>query len=138
MKQRHRLLISTSLRSGRRRGGRGEEVSGSLLLADLLPGERRLEVVAQMELPESPHLPGRRSVRGVADFAGCVAACNTSQLFLIDHDLETILDVYSERRFGDIHSIAAHDGASEAYPRRAYSRATGEPRRCRIAPSGRF
>lgn len=104
----YRVLIGTSLRSGRRRGGRGEEISGSLLLADLDTDRRRLDVLAQVALPPSPHLGGRRSVRGVAAFAGGVAACNTSQLFLLDREIGQVLEVYSERRFGDIHSIASH------------------------------
>ncbi len=106
----HRILLTTSLRSGRRTGGRGEEVSGSLLLGEIDTELLTFRVDRQIELPESPHLPGRRSVRGVALFNGGVAACNTSQVFLLDPELREILGVYSEPRFGDLHSLAARDG----------------------------
>src|SRR5215213_8702632 len=106
----HRILLSTALRSGRRAGGRGEEVSGSLLLGELDVERGVFRVLRQVELPESPHLAGRRSVRGIALFAGGVAACNTSQVFLWDRELERVLAVHSEPRFGDLHSLAAQDG----------------------------
>lgn len=106
----HRILLSTALRSGRRAGGHGEEVSGSLLLGDLDVERGVFRILRQVELPESPHLAGRRSVRGIALFAGGVAACNTSQVLLLDPDLERILAVCSEPRFGDLHSLAARDG----------------------------
>lgn len=110
MERHHRILLSTALRSGRRAGGRGEEVSGSLLLGELDVERGVFRVLRQVELPESPHLAGRRSVRGIALFAGGVAACNTSQVFLLDRELERILAVHSEPRFGDLHSLAAEDG----------------------------
>ncbi len=104
------ILLSTSLRSGRRAGGHGEEVSGSLVAGEVDLEAGTLRVERQVDLPESPHLPGRRSVRGIAPFADGVAATNTSQLFLLDRELTRILDCHSERRFGDIHSLAARDG----------------------------
>lgn len=107
---RSRILLSTSLRSGRRAGGRGEEVSGSLLSGELDVERRRLTVERQIDLPESPHLPGRRSVRGVAFFAGGVAACTTSEVFLLDPELRGILRSGSDPRFGDLHSLAVRDG----------------------------
>lgn len=110
MARHHRILLTTSLRSGRRTGGRGEEVSGSLLAGELDVEGRRLTVTHQRQLPESPHLPGRRSVRGVAPFAGGVAAANTSQVFLLDGALSEVHRVASERRFGDLHSLATRDG----------------------------
>ena len=75
-------MLSTSIRSARRVSGHGEEVSGSLLIGRLDIGEQTFTVSRQLELPESPHLPGRRSVRGVARFAGGIAACNTSSAVL--------------------------------------------------------
>lgn len=110
LRRRHRILLSTALRNGQRVGGRGEEVSGSLLLGDLDVERGTFQVIRQAELPESPHLAGRRSVRGVALFADGITACNTSQVFLLDAGLERILQVYSEPRFGDLHSLAARDG----------------------------
>jgi hypothetical protein len=110
VQRRHRILISTALRNGQRVGGRGEEISGSLLLGELDLERQTFEVVRQAELPESPHLSGRRSVRGVALFAGGVAVCNTSQVFLLDAALERIERIYSEPRFGDLHSLASRDG----------------------------
>jgi len=110
MQRYHRLAVSTSLRSGRRAGARGEEISGSLLIGYLDLQESAFRVTHQRELPESPHLPGRRSVRGVACFGSVLAACNTSQLFLLDADTREIVAVYSDERLGDIHSICAHDG----------------------------
>lgn len=110
MERHPRILLSTSLRSGRRTGGRGEEVSGSLLSGELDVERGVFRVLRQIELPESPHLAGRRSVRGIALFAGGVAACNTSQVFLLDRDLDRVLAVHSEPRFGDLHSLAAQDG----------------------------
>ncbi|HXO21403.1 MAG TPA: hypothetical protein VOA87_15935 [Thermoanaerobaculia bacterium] len=106
----YRVLVSTSLRSGRRVGGRGEEVSGSLLLGEVDTVEGSFRALRQVELPPSPHRAGRRSVRGVAPFAGGIAACNTSQLFLFDRELDGILAVFSDRRFGDLHSIVLRDG----------------------------
>lgn len=114
----HRILLSTALRSGRRVGGHGEEVSGSLLLGELDVAERLFRVERQADLPESPHLAGRRSVRGVALFAGGVAACTTSEVFLLDRDLKEIRAAVSDPRFGDLHSLAARDG-------RLYVAATG-------------
>jgi hypothetical protein len=110
VQRRHRILISTALRNGQRVGGRGEEISGSLLLGELDVERRTFEVIRQAELPESPHLSGRRSVRGVALFAGGIAVCNTSQVFLLDDELERIEHVHSEPRFGDLHSLASRDG----------------------------
>lgn len=107
----HRVLLTTSLRSGRRVDGRGEEVGGSLLLGtvDIEEGSFRLE--RQIDLPESPHKPGRRrSARGVALFAGGVAACNATQVFLLDSELQSIRASCSERRLDDIHSLAVRDG----------------------------
>jgi hypothetical protein len=106
----HRILLSTALRSGRRVGGHGEEVSGSLLLGELDIEECLFRVERQTDLPESPHLAGRRSVRGVAPFAGGFAACTTSQVFLLDRELREVRAVVSDPRFGDLHSLAAHDG----------------------------
>ena len=103
-------MLSTSLRSHKRSGGHGEEVSGSLLLGELDTREQVLRVTHQRELPASPHLPGRHSVRGVARFGSGLAACNTSQLFLLDREAREILGVYSEQRFGDIHSVCARNG----------------------------
>jgi len=114
----HRILLSTALRSGRRVGGHGEEVSGSLLLGTLDVEERLFRVERQADLPESPHLAGRRSVRGVALFAGGVAACTTSEVYLLDPDLQEIRAAVSDPRFGDLHSLAARDG-------RLYVAATG-------------
>lgn len=110
MRRHHQILLTTSLRSGRRTGGRGEEVSGSLLRGEVDLERLTFRIDRQTELPESPHLPGRRSVRGVALFAGGVAACTTSEVFLLDPELREILAVYSEPRFGDLHSLAARDG----------------------------
>lgn len=110
MERRHRILLSTALRSGRRVGGHGEEVSGSLLLGELDVERRVFRVGRQADLPESPHLAGRRSVRGIAPFAGGVAACNTSQVFLLSPDLAEIRAVCSDPRFGDLHSLAVSDG----------------------------
>jgi hypothetical protein len=106
----HRVLLTTSLRSGRRTEGRGEEVGGSLLLGtvDIEAGTFRLE--RQIDLPESPHKPGRRSARGVALFAGGIAACNATQVFLLDADLEHVRACRSERRLSDIHSLVVRDG----------------------------
>lgn len=118
MERFHRILLSTALRSGRRVGGHGEEVSGSLLLGTLDVEKRVFRVERQADLPESPHLAGRRSVRGVALFAGGVAACTTSEVFLLDPDLQEIRAAVSEPRFGDLHSLAARDG-------RLYVAATG-------------
>jgi hypothetical protein len=106
----HRILLSTALRSGRRVGGHGEEVSGSLLRGELDVEERRFRVEKQIDLPESLHLAGRRSVRGIALFAGGVAACTTSEVVLLDEDLSQVRAVLSEPRFGDLHSLAVRDG----------------------------
>ncbi|NKC10709.1 MAG: hypothetical protein GKR94_00440 [Gammaproteobacteria bacterium] len=110
------VLISTSLRSGRReresgkddRGedDRGEEISGSLLLATVDSQKHTCTVLRQLELPPSPHRLGRNSVRGVAEFAGGYIACNTTQMFALDQDLRRIEASVSDRRFGDIHSVA--------------------------------
>lgn len=104
------IVLSTSLRSGRRAGGRGEEVSGSVIAGEVDLERLTLRVDRQVDLPQSPHLPGRSSARGIAAFAGGIAACNTSQLFLLDRELTRVLDRYSERRFGDLHSVAARNG----------------------------
>lgn len=118
MERFHRILLSTALRSGRRVGGHGEEVSGSLLLGTLDLEERVFRVERQTDLPESPHLAGRRSVRGVALFAGGVAACTTSEVYLLDPDIQEIRAAVSTPRFGDLHSLAARGG-------RLYVAATG-------------
>jgi len=107
---RYRTMLSTSIRNGRRAGGHGEEVSGSLLIGELDSEARTFTVERQFELPQSPHLPGRRSVRGIARFAGGIAACNTSQLFLLDEESGAIRRVFSDRRLGDVHSICARNG----------------------------
>jgi hypothetical protein len=110
MRRHYQVMLSTSIRSARRVSGHGEEVSGSLLIGKLDIGEQTFTVSRQLELPESPHLPGRRSVRGVARFAGGIAACNTSQLFLLDEETNRVRCIYSERRFGDLHSICPRNG----------------------------
>jgi hypothetical protein len=110
VESRHRILLSTALRSGRRAGGHGEEVSGSLLAGEVDTGRLVFRVERQTDLPESPHLPGRRSVRGLALFADGIAACTTSEVFLLDESLEHVRAVCSEPRFGDLHSLAARDG----------------------------
>jgi hypothetical protein len=105
----HEVLVTTSLRTGRRVEQRGEEVCGSLLhgVVDLEEGSFRL--LQRLDLPPSPHRPSRRSVRGAAPFAGGIAVCNSTQLFLYDDRLEEVRAVWSERRLGDIHSIAVRD-----------------------------
>jgi hypothetical protein len=110
MRPSHRVLLTTSLRSGRRTDGRGEEVGGSLLLGtvDIEEGVFRLE--RQIDLPESPHKPGRRSARGVALFAGGIAACNATEIFLLDGGLQGVRSSRSERRLDDIHSLVVRDG----------------------------
>lgn len=110
MPRHFQIVLSTSLRSGRRAGGRGEEVAGSVILGEVDLDELALRVHRQIDLPQSPHLPGRSSARGVAAFADAIAACNTSQLFLLDRELTRVLDCYSEPRFGDLHSVAARNG----------------------------
>lgn len=109
MKRYYKLLISTSLRSGRRIDGRGEETSGDLLIGYLDIDRHTLFVERQVDVPRSPHRPGRNSVRGVARFGDGFAVCNNSEVFLFDAELETIRRRHSERRFGDIHSIVVHD-----------------------------
>ncbi|NKC10710.1 MAG: hypothetical protein GKR94_00445 [Gammaproteobacteria bacterium] len=106
----YRVALTTSLRSGGRSGGRGEEISGSVIAGWLDPEQALFTVQRQLDLPESPHLAGRRSLRGIAPFADGVAVCNTSQLFLLDNELRAITGCFSDRRFGDIHSIASHGG----------------------------
>jgi len=106
----YQVLITTSLRSGRRVDGQGEEVSGSLLLGTVDTEALSFSLIKQVEVPQSPHRRGRNSVRGVARFADGFAVCNTTQLFLFDRKLERITGSYSEKRFGDIHSLAVRDG----------------------------
>ncbi len=110
MAETYRILLTTSLRSGRRDGGAGEEVSGSLILGELSVERRTFRALRQIELPGSPHRPGRSSARGVAPFAGGLAVANSTQVFLFDRDLDRIERVVSEPRFGDLHSLAARDG----------------------------
>lgn len=110
MKRYHQVLVTTSLRSGRRSGERGEEVSGSLLVGVVDVRERAFQLLREVEVPPSPHRPGRNSVRGVSRWGDGFAVCNTSQLFTYDRDLNHITGQYSEKRFGDIHSIAGRDG----------------------------
>lgn len=110
MQRSYQILVTTSLRSGRRIDGRGEETSGSLLLGTVDVEAQTFQFVKSVDVPESPHRPGRNSVRGAAPFGGGFAVCNTSQLFAFDRDLTRITGMYSEKRFGDIHSIAARDG----------------------------
>jgi hypothetical protein len=86
MERCHRILLTTSLRSGRRVDGRGEEVGGSLLLGTLDLEEGCFRCERQADLPESPHIRGRRSARGVFPFAGGVAVCNATEVFLLDPD----------------------------------------------------
>ncbi|HVT59847.1 MAG TPA: hypothetical protein VHR45_15780 [Thermoanaerobaculia bacterium] len=105
-----RVLLSTSLRSGRRAGAQGEEVSGSLLVGELDTGAQSFALLGEVDVPPSPHRPGRRSVRGIAPFAGGVAVCNSTQLFLFDRDLARIQTVYSAPLFGDIHTLTEHAG----------------------------
>jgi hypothetical protein len=105
-----RVLVSTSLRSGRRSGGQGEEVSGSLLVGDVDCDRQTFELVSEVDVPPSPHRPGRSSVRGVAAFAGGVAVCNSSQLLLYDHELRRLAATYSEPAFGDIHALTERRG----------------------------
>lgn len=105
-----RVLISTSLRSGRRSGAQGEEVAGSLLIARLDAAGQSCELLREVEVPPSPHRPGRRSVRGTAAFAGGIAVCNSSQLLLFDRELRRIQAVCSDPAFGDIHTLTVRDG----------------------------
>lgn len=110
MERHHRILLTTSLRSGRRVDGRGEEVGGSLLLGTLDLEEGCFHCERQIDLPESPHIRGRRSARGVSPFAGGVAVCNATEVFLFDPDLREIRATASDPRLGDIHSLAVQDG----------------------------
>jgi hypothetical protein len=105
-----RVLVSTSLRSGRRSGAQGEEIAGSLLIARLDAAGEGCELLREVEVPPSPHRPGRRSVRGTAAFAGGIAVCNSSQLFLFDRELRRIEAVRSDPAFGDIHALTVHEG----------------------------
>ena len=109
MDQSHQVLISTSLRSGKRIDGQGEEVSGSLLLGTIDTNAPSFRLIKQVEVAQSPHRRGRNSVRGVAQFGDGFAVCNTTQLFTYDHNLEHVTGMYSEKRFGDIHSLAVRD-----------------------------
>ncbi len=110
MERSHRIALTTSLRTGRRRGGRGEEASGSLLVGTVDVDEKQFHCERQIALPASPHAPGRRSVRGVAPFAGGLAVCNATQVFLFDPELREIRASATDHRLGDIHSIAAREG----------------------------
>ena len=110
MERTHRIALTTSLRTGRRRSGRGEEVSGSLLVGTVDLDEEAFHCERQIALPASPHAPGRRSVRGVAPFAGGLAVCNATQVFLFDPGLREIRATATDHRLGDVHSIAARDG----------------------------
>ncbi len=94
-----RVLVSTSLRSGRRSSAQGEEIAGSLLIARLDAAGEGCELLREVEVPSSPHRPGRRSVRGTAAFAGGIAVCNSSQLFLFDRELRRIEAVRSDPAF---------------------------------------
>jgi len=105
----YQVLISTSLRSGKRVDGHGEEVSGSLLLGTIDTRARCYRLIKQVEVPQSSHRRGRNSVRGIARFGDGFAVCNTTQLFLYDRNLERITGTYSEKRFGDIHSLAVRE-----------------------------
>jgi hypothetical protein len=105
----YQVLISTSLRSGKRVACQGEEVSGSLLLGTIDTASRCFRLIKQVEVPPSAHRRGRNSVRGVARFGDGFAVCNTTQLFLYDRHLERVTGLYSEKRFGDIHSLAVRD-----------------------------
>lgn len=110
MSETYRVLLTTSLRSGRRDGDRGEEVAGSIVLGELSVADETFRALHQTEVPISPHRPGRNSARGVAPFAGGFAVANTSQVFLYDRELREIGHVHSEPRFGDIHTLAVRDG----------------------------
>lgn|GEM_PF-6236790 len=110
MERYHTILLSTSLRSGRRIDGRGEEVSGALIRGELDLQARAFWATHQRALPPSPHLRGRDSVRGVAPFAGGIAAANSTQVFLLDENLANLQQIHSHPRFGDLHSLAARDG----------------------------
>ena len=86
----YQVLISTSLRSGKRVDGQGEEVSGSLLLGTIDTEARSFRLIKQVEVPPSTYRRGRNSVRGIARFGDGFAVCNTTQLFLFDRNLEHI------------------------------------------------
>jgi hypothetical protein len=106
----YRILLTTSLRSGRRDGDRGEEVAGSVIVGELSVADEVFRAVHQAEVPRSPHRPGRSSARGVAPWAGGYAVANTSQVFVYDSELRRIEHVHSEPRFGDLHSLVVRDG----------------------------
>jgi hypothetical protein len=99
------LGASTSVRTGNRVNGRGEESSGSLLLFELDLDRLAASVLGELSIPMSPHFPKRNSVRGFCEFAGGIAVCNCSQAFLFDRQLR-LLRTYSENTMGDIHSVA--------------------------------
>lgn len=99
------LAASTSVRTGERVNGRGEESSGSLILFDLNLRDLSFDIVGEFEIPMSPHFPGRNSVRGFCEFADGIAICNCSQVFLFDKQLR-LQRTYSENLMGDVHSVA--------------------------------
>lgn len=110
MERFHRVALTTSLRSGRRVDGRGEEIGGSLLAGTVdLEGEVFV-CERQIALPVSPYALNRRSARGVTPFAGHLAVCNAAEVFLLDSELREIVASASHPWLGDVHSIAARDG----------------------------
>jgi hypothetical protein len=110
MERFHRVALTTSLRSGRRVDGRGEEIGGSLLIGTVDVEEEVFHCERQIAVPASSHSPSRRSARGVAPFAGGLAVCNATEVFLFSPDLREIVASASHPWLGDIHSIAARGG----------------------------
>jgi len=103
----HRVLLSTSLRSGRRASGWGEEISGALLLGVVDPGALTFQVERSIPVPASRHRARRRAVRGICAFGGGWAVANATEVFLYDRRLERIEAAFSNRWLGDLHTFSS-------------------------------
>lgn len=105
-----RVLLTTSVRSGKRVGTRGEEVGGSLLSGTLRPSEGKLVVDMIISLPESLYIKGRNSIRGITMHNGRIAVATCTDVFFLDRKTFQIEDSYTSNRLGDIHSLLSHNG----------------------------
>ena len=102
----HRILLSTSLRSGRRASGWGEESSGALLLGSVDPATLTFQVERSIPVPASRHRARRRAVRGICAFGDGWAVANATEVFLYDLQLKRIEAAFSSRWLGDLHTFS--------------------------------